>query len=135
ELKLKIDRENIIKSDITEVHWPVPSNKLLDKVILVDTPGFDQDNYSNEVKNNAQDYYKKAEGVLWLLDATTINASGSKKLLEELDNINNKISDSRTIDDKVAVLNFIDRVEADKEEVVADRKSTRLNSSHVSISY
>ena len=71
-------------SNISEVIWPVEKNWLLEQCHLVDTPGVNQILEHSHQKNGIQDYYYKADGVLWLLDGTTIAASNSQNLYQKL---------------------------------------------------
>lgn len=106
EMIEKLTKEYIYKSKVVEVRWPVENNYMLKHMLLVDTPGLTQDIY--DIKNSIKDYYFKADGVLWLLDAQTISASNSNELILELENylddiggINNNI---------IGVVNKVDKV-------------------------
>lgn len=106
EMIEKLSKEYIYKSKIAEVRWPIKENKFLKNMMLVDTPGLTQEIY--EIKNSIKDYYFKADGVLWMLDAQTISAKNSEKIVKELESyledvggINNNI---------IGVVNKIDKV-------------------------
>lgn len=108
DMKLKLEREEIYNSDIMEVHWGMKEVLLLENFYIVDTPGLTQ-NVMGEVRHSVQDYYHKADGVVWMLDATTIAASNAKKLVEELEESLSAVGgkQQRNI---IAVLNRIDLV-------------------------
>lgn len=84
ELERHHSEKYIYTSPITEVRWPVRNNWLLEKCMLVDTPGFNQIVNSNLQFGNIHDYYHKADGILWLVDGITISAANPSETLEEL---------------------------------------------------
>lgn len=117
EIKIKEEREEmkhylaekyLYKSNISEVHWPVKKNWLLETCFLVDTPGLNQN--LNDIKQlgSVHDYYHKADGILWLLDAQTIASANAKKLFEELDEVLGAVGGVR--DNIIGVINRIDLV-------------------------
>lgn len=107
DLKKSLEKHFLYKSPITEARWPVKSNELLKNFRIVDTPGLVQ-NLLGETKISINEYYHKADGVIWVLDANKISAQKSKELLEEL-NIYLQEVGGRA-DNIVAVLNRIDNV-------------------------
>jgi GTPase Era involved in 16S rRNA processing len=126
ELRKFLYDKMLYKSKVVEVRWPVKPNRLLEHFRLVDTPGLVQ-NLIGEVQVGIQEYYHKADGVIWLLDATAISAQQSRKLLDELNESMKQIG-GRT-SNIIAVLNFIDRVRKNGgEEAVSDviREARRL---------
>lgn len=116
ELKLKLEREKVYKSDLVEVHWGIKKTPLLSQFSIVDTPGLDQVNFSGDVRKNAIDYYHKSDGVIWLLDATSINAKNSEKMLRELEETLEKMGGSKASNNMIAVLNRMDLVSQDPEQ-------------------
>jgi hypothetical protein len=126
ELKKLLHDKLLYKSNVVEVHWPLKPNRLLKDFRLVDTPGLVQ-NLIGEVKVGLQEYYHKADGVIWLLDATVISSQKSRKLLDELNESFQQIG-GRT-DNIIAVLNSIDKVRRLGGEVAVDdavREAKRL---------
>lgn len=107
ELKKLIYDKMLYKSDIVEVRWPVQVNALLRNFRLVDTPGLVQ-NLLGEVKVSIHEYYHKADGVIWMLDATTISGRQSREMLDELEQALTNVG-GRT-DNMIAVLNSMDKV-------------------------
>lgn len=122
ELKLKLEREELYTSPIIEVHWGIKGSEILNQFSIVDTPGFIQ-TVMGEVRNSVKEYYHKSDGVLWLLDATSISASGSMKLISELEDTLKEIGGRRIDNNIIAVLNRIDLVdknEGDAQKVIAE---------------
>ncbi|RBP02520.1 dynamin family protein [Rossellomorea aquimaris] len=114
ELKLKLEREEIYNSDIVEMHWGMKEAPILENFYVVDTPGLTQ-RIMGEVRTNVQDYYHKADGVLWMLDATSIAASNAKKLVQDLEESLAKVGGKHQ-QNIIAVLNRIDLVYANQGE-------------------
>ncbi|KSU60374.1 hypothetical protein AS034_16155 [[Bacillus] enclensis] len=126
EMKLKLEREEIYNSDIVEMHWGMKKAPILESFYVVDTPGLTQ-RIMGEVRTNVQDYYHKADGVLWMLDATSIVASNAKKLVQDLEESLAKVGGKHQ-QNIIAVLNRIDLVYANQGEdgvkrVLADAES------------
>ncbi|MED2972884.1 50S ribosome-binding GTPase [Fictibacillus sp. B-59209] len=113
ELEKTLEEQYLYKSDLVEVRWPVPENRLSEKFKLVDTPGLVQENLSGETKMNLQEYYHKADGVIWLLDANKIAHGKSKEMISELkeaiENIGGKTNNI------IAVINRIDLIQHNSE--------------------
>ncbi|MFD1707869.1 dynamin family protein [Siminovitchia sediminis] len=126
EFKLKLEREELYHSDITEIHWGVSGAPILEYFHVVDTPGLKQ-NIMGDIRHNVQDFYHKADGVLWMLDATSISASNAKKLIKELEESIENIG-GKHHQNIIAVLNRIDLVyknqgEEGVKKVLADAQS------------
>lgn len=83
EYKQELQTTMLYSSPIIEVHWPIQTNDLLNNFRIVDTPGLIQ-NLLGEIRLNINDYYYKADGVIWLIDATKISAKESLNILTEL---------------------------------------------------
>lgn len=120
EKKQYLEEKFLYKSNISEVWWPVEKNSLLEKCLLVDTPGLNQNLYSENQLGNVHDYYHKADGVLWLLDGQAINAEHSKQKIEELNNVFKNVGGVR--ENIIGVINRMDLVrnngENKAEEVI-----------------
>lgn len=107
EYKAYLEKTMIYQSPVEEVIWHIPSNgTILDEFRLVDTPGLIQD-LLGDSKNGLSEYYFKADGVIWLLDATTISAKKSHELIKS---IIHKSGNEEGIQNAIAVLNRIDQV-------------------------
>lgn len=114
DYKLKLEREESYESPIVEVHWGMASVPILKNFRIVDTPGLTQ-NVMGEVRNSVNEYYHKADGVLWMLDATSIAAQNTKQLVKDLEESLAKVGgkQNRNI---IAVLNRIDLIFANQGE-------------------
>lgn len=107
QYKAYLEKIMIYQSQVDEVIWHIPAkNTILDEYRLVDTPGLIQDLLGDE-RYGLSDYYYKADGVIWLLDATTISSKNTQDLINKII----KLSGSdRSIRNSIAVLNRIDQV-------------------------
>lgn len=106
EIKMYLNKKYIYKSNISEVRWPVKSNWLLERCLLVDTPGLNQELNSLEQLGDVNSYYHKADGVIWILNGTTIATETPNKLLRELDDSLENVGGLR--DNIIGVINRID---------------------------
>ena len=124
EMKKKLQDEYLYKSKVVEVRWPVKNNKFLKNMMLVDTPGLTQDTL--DLNNSIKDYYFKADGVIWMLDGSTISSKSNDKMIEELEEY---LKDLGGINDNIiGVVNKIDKVYKDGgdkavEKVLNDAKN------------
>lgn len=108
ELRAFLEKTMLYISPVVEVRWPVESNgKILDNFRLVDTPGLEQ-KLLGKVKESINEYYHKADGVIWLLDATVISAQKARQLLDDLKR-SLELVGGKT-DNIIAVLNCVDKV-------------------------
>lgn len=105
ELRTLLRRQFLYVSSVSEVHWPCPASPLLERFDIVDTPGLVQV-LQQEVLDDLRTFYHKADGVLWMLDATTISALHSKQLIDDLDESLGKVGGYT--DNIIAVLNRVD---------------------------
>ncbi|MGB6406687.1 MAG: dynamin family protein, partial [Planococcus donghaensis] len=108
EAKEYLTNEFLYRSDVIEVRWPARKNHLTERFHLVDTPGLVQNNLSGDAVMGLQKYYPKADGVLWLLDATKIASKQSKEMIDELEKSFEKVG-GRT-DNIIAVVNRMDSI-------------------------
>lgn len=108
EIKKSLSEELIYKSNISEVRWPVKSNWILERCLLVDTPGLNQELNSLEQLGDANNYYHKADGVIWILNGQTIAAQTPNILLEELNSSLKNVGGIR--DNIIGVVNRADLV-------------------------
>lgn len=120
EFRAAMVKRFLYESPVVEVIWPCGSNALLDRFRLVDTPGLSQDVAGQECYRDLREYYHKADGVLWLLDATVVSAGQPKKLLAELESTLAKVGGKA--DNILGVLNRIDLVRAG--DASAERRVT-----------
>ncbi len=108
ELKLFLNTRMLYKSKITEVKWPCKKNDFLSKFEIVDTPGLWQEYGDEKTKQDLRSYYHKADGVLWMLDATKITSNKSNELLTELESAIEKVGTQNN--NMIGVLNRIDLI-------------------------
>ena len=86
ELKLYkkyLEDKYLYKSNISEVRHYINKEGILNEFIIVDTPGLNQ-NLLKNTKKRMIDYYKRADGVIWVLDSQNIVSKSSNDLLNEL---------------------------------------------------
>lgn len=104
EEQRRLDSEDQIEC---EVRWPCHASPVLRHFDIVDTPGLVQELDSQRLYH-FRDYYHKAHGVLWMLDATVISSQKARQLIDELDEELERVGGrARNI---VGVLNKIDLV-------------------------
>jgi GTPase Era involved in 16S rRNA processing len=108
EMKTYLAEKYLYKSNVAEVRWPVEKNLILEKCLLVDTPGLNQNLNNIDQLGDIHNYYHKADGVLWLLDGQTIAAAKANTLFEELNDVLQTVGGVR--DNIVGVINRIDLV-------------------------
>lgn len=108
EIEKYLNEKYIYNSFITEVWWPVRNNWLLEKSMLVDTPGFNQYVNNNYQVGNINDYYHKADGILWLVDGLTISAANPTETLNELNS--NLVQVGGLRNNIIGVINGMDKV-------------------------
>ena len=117
ELKLHkktLEDKYLYKSDIEEVKYYINKNGILENFIIVDTPGLNQ-NLKSNTKERIINYYNRADGVIWVLDAQNIVAKSSEELIEVL-------RKEYIIDDKfdniICVVNKIDVINKNSREKI-----------------
>ena len=95
-------------SPIVETHWPAPASGVLRWFRLVDTPGLCQDLLPSTIRASFEDYYYKADGVLWVIAADKITSSEPVQTMFALkSSLESAGAGSENI---IAVLNKIDLV-------------------------
>lgn len=100
-----IQRQYGYQTKIVEVEWPVSGSTILKKFTLVDTPGTDQKLAHRSVKNNEEDYFKKANGILWVIPEDMIAGNESHEAVLSLEK-----EYGRKIDSTIAIINKMDLV-------------------------
>ena len=108
ELQRYLKEKYLYISPVSEVHWPCQRRGLLTSFRLVDTPGLWQDYLPDDMRASLSDYYHKADGVIWVLDAQKISARKPRELMEGLQKALDRIG--KRTGNVVAVLNRIDTV-------------------------
>jgi GTPase Era involved in 16S rRNA processing len=116
--KKVLDDRYLYRSNISEVRYYINKRGILNDFIIVDTPGLNQ-TLLKYTKKRMIDYYKRADGVIWILDSQNIVSKSSSDLLSELkenyviDNRNNNI---------ICVVNKIDIIKNKKEDLCKVRE-------------
>ena len=109
EFKLEQEKLYLYKSDIEQIQYYLNNKKILNDFNIVDTPGLNQTLLKNTL-NRMNKYYKKSDGVLWLIDAQNIVSKENNKLIDEINKIDN-LHEKKII----GVVNKIDLINNDKD--------------------
>ena len=109
EFKLEQEKLYLYKSDIEQIKYYLNNKKILNDFTIVDTPGLNQTLLKNTL-NRMNKYYKKSDGVLWLIDAQNIVSKETNKLIDEINKIDN-LHEKKII----GVVNKIDIINNDKD--------------------
>lgn len=115
DMKRKLEKYDLYKSDITEAVWPVNGSHILEDYRLVDTPGLKQEIASEMIISDSMDYYGKADGVIWLLPADKIASKTDYEEIKLLE-ANKRLRKGNVI----AVINKIDMVSGKEKEILAE---------------
>ncbi|MDH0033072.1 MULTISPECIES: dynamin family protein [unclassified Acinetobacter] len=119
ELRRELQNKLLYRSEVYEVRWglnKINETSILNKFSLIDTPGLSQAHAGTHGDEgirgeNVSDFYYQADGVLWVLDATTLSAITPKKALENLEqSLANANTNGKSINNIIAVLNHADKV-------------------------
>ena len=119
EKQQELKKYELYKSAVIEAAWPVRDSSILEHYRLVDTPGLRQE-LDDMVYASANEYFSKADGVIWILPGDKINSSGDYNELKEL-----YAKYEKQPNNLVAVVNRIDLIRQagkDVDEVVTEAK-------------
>lgn len=114
----ELRKKYMYRSNLAEMEYPVENSELLRKYNIVDTPGLNQE-FFGEVSANAKEYYRKADGVIWVLPGDKLSADADKK------EINNILKEYGRSDNIIIVINKLDNILANGqtiEGVLSDAK-------------
>ena len=109
-LKNELTEKLVYRSDIKEIQWgleDLPKHSILHQFSIVDTPGLWQSHHGIHGEH-VGDFYHQADGILWLLDSTTLSANKPKQVLEQLSESLKHVGQQSQ--NMLAVLNRIDMV-------------------------
>lgn len=122
--KQQQENENLYKSEIVKVRYNLKDGNMLDDFIIVDTPGLNQILLKDTLER-MKEYYTKADGVLWLVDACNIVSKESNKLIDEMNKIDNLHNNKKNI---IAVVNKMDIIsKADAANIIkVKRKANEI---------
>lgn len=118
EYKIKLEEKYLYESNVEKVKYYLKKGAILNDFIIVDTPGLNQTLLKNTL-NRMKTYYEKADGVIWLIDASNIASSETSKLINEINYIDEFY---KTKKNKIAVVNKIDII---KKENIANLAKVR----------
>lgn len=103
----------LYQSNIRQVEWAIDikntDNSILKKFSIIDTPGVGQNHSGKDKVNHVGEditAFSQADGMLWVLDATTLAAATPEAILRDLEDSSVGI----TTNNKIAVLNRIDSI-------------------------
>ncbi|GAA0704161.1 hypothetical protein GCM10008904_11320 [Paraclostridium ghonii] len=112
--KKSLEDKHLYKSDILEVRHYINKSGILSHFIIVDTPGLNQ-NLLKNTKQRMIDYYKRADGVLWVLDAKNIISKSSNDMIID-------IKENYILDDKcnniICVVNKADEIRSRENDLL-----------------
>lgn len=106
ECKKSLEEKYLYKYDIVEVKHYINKSGVLNDFIIVDTPGLNQ-NLLKNTKERMVDYYKRADGIIWVLDAKNIVSKSSNDMIVEL-NENYILSDD--YNNIICAVNKVDEI-------------------------
>lgn len=118
EYKIQLEEKYLYESNVEKVKYYLKKGAILNDFIIVDTPGLNQTLLKNTL-NRMKTYYEKADGVIWLIDASNIVSSETSKLINEINYIDQLY---KTKKNKIAVVNKIDII---KKENIANLAKVR----------
>ncbi|WP_371025191.1 dynamin family protein [Paraclostridium ghonii] len=112
--KKSLEDKHLYKSDILEVRHYINKSGILSDFIIVDTPGLNQ-NLLKNTKQRMIDYYKRADGVLWVLDAKNIISKSSNDMIID-------IKENYILDDEcnniICVVNKADEIRSRENDLL-----------------
>lgn len=114
EAEKLLKKKYLYQSKVVEIRWPIVSNNISKRFRIVDTPGLVQENLSGNMMISIQEYYHKADGVIWLLDATKVASKDSKSMLAEIETSIRKIGGNT--DNIIAAVNRMDLIRRNGNE-------------------
>ena len=109
EYKNQQENKHLYKSDIVQIKYYLKKGDLLRDFIIVDTPGLNQTLLKNTL-DRMKEYYIKADGVIWLIDAQNIVSKENNKLIEEMNKMDSLHNNKKNI---IAVVNKMDIISKD----------------------
>lgn len=106
--KQNLEEKYLYKSNIVQVKYFIKNKEILSDFIIVDTPGLNQ-NLVEDTMNRMKEYYRRSDGVLWVIDGQNIVSKSNEEIVNEISEIealyNNK--------NMIAVINKIDVINQD----------------------
>lgn len=114
EYREMLKQNYLYNSNVEEVRYYIKKSGILDEFIIVDTPGINQ-TLKGDTRKRMFEYYQRADGVIWILDAQNVVAKCSKEITKELKE--NYILDEN-LSNIICVVNKMDTIrQSDKEKI------------------
>ena len=110
QYKRELENKYLYKSKVKEVKYYIKKVGILKDFIIVDTPGLNQSLLKNTTER-MNNYYKRADGVIWVLDAKNIVSKSNLDMIDEI-NKNCIKSINKNI---ICVVNKIDEIHNEKD--------------------
>ena len=107
EYKKHLKEKYLYISNIVEVKYYLQKDGILKDFIIVDTPGLNQ-SLSKSILSSIEDYYKKSDGIIWIIDSQNIVSKMSNKLIKDIDRLNKIHTVKKNM---ILVVNKIDIIE------------------------
>ena len=107
EYKKHLKEKYLYISNIVEVKYYLKKDGILKDFIIVDTPGLNQ-TLSKSILSSIEDYYKKSDGIIWIIDSQNIVSKMSNKLIKDIDKLNKIHTVKKNM---ILVVNKIDIIE------------------------
>ncbi len=122
-IKKDLEEKYLYISKIIEVKYYLNHCGILDDFIIVDTPGINQI-LKKSVISSVENYYIKADGIIWIIDAQNVISKNSNDLISDISKLN-KTSDNRKnmilVVNKMDILNnnkiYINKVKEKVKEI------------------
>lgn len=122
EFKKSLEEKYLYKSNILEVKHYINKSGVLNDFMVVDTPGLNQ-NLIRNTKERMVDYYKRADGVIWVLDAKNVVSKSSNDMIIDL---NENYILSNDYNNIICVVNKVDEIRNEKELLKVKEKVKSL---------
>lgn len=106
-----LESKYIYKSDIEQVKYYLKQGGIIEDFIIADTPGLNQTLLKSTL-NRMQEYYKMADGIIWIIDAQNVISNENYNLIEQI----NKIDINYINKNIIAVVNKIDLIRNKNKE-------------------
>ncbi|MEG2983901.1 MAG: dynamin family protein [Peptostreptococcaceae bacterium] len=127
EYKKELEKKYLYKTNICEVRYYINKKGILNDFIIVDTPGLNQSLLKN-TEIRMKNYYRRADGVIWILDSQNVVSKFSNDLLI---NLKDEYEIDKTNNNIICVINKMDIIKnkkSDMEKVI--EKVNYLYSNH-----
>lgn len=137
--KLDLEAKHLYRSNIVQTKYFINNDGILKDFILVDTPGLNQTLLKENI-DKSKLYYKRADGIIWLIDVQNIVSLGSNNAIKKIHSINednslniySEPSEMYSSKNMILVVNKIDILKnKDKDDI--ERIKTQVKSMYKDI--